>query len=148
MTILDSIRNYVLTCPYLKLFQDAFAVVNVDYTNSSEVTTYSIEEGITSKPIQKKYVDGSTVREYLFVFSSIEFYGDAVQQNIDNCGFYEDFQKWLEDNTSNGILPTMGNGKEARKIEALTNGYMFNNAANGATARYQIQCKLTYFQNK
>lgn len=146
MTILESIRNYIKACPYLEEFNGAVRV-RVDFSNNAEATTYAIEESVTSNPIVKKYVDGSTIRQYLFVFSSIEAYGADIQQNIDNCGFYEDFEKWLEDNTNKNILPIMSEGKEARSIEALTNGYIFDNAQDASTARYQIQMRLTYYQN-
>ncbi|MDD7793694.1 chloramphenicol resistance protein [Clostridium sp. 'White wine YQ'] len=146
MTILESLRNYIKQCPYLEEFNGVVRL-RVDFSDNNEATTYNIEEGVTSQPIIKRYVDGSTIRQYLIVFSSIEAYSADIQQNIDNCGFYEDFQQWLEDNTNNNILPIMGQGKEARSIEALTNGYIFDNAEDSTTARYQIQMRLTYFQN-
>lgn len=145
MTILESIRNYIKQCPYLEEFNGAVRV-RVDFSKDDEATTYNIEEGVTSQPILKRYIDGSTVRQYLFIFSSIESYGSDIQQNIDNCGFYEDFQQWLENNTNNKILPNMADGKKARSIEAITNGYIFDNAEDVSTARYQIQMRLTYFQ--
>lgn len=145
MTILESIRNYIKNCPYLEEFNGAVRV-RVDFSNDTEATTYTIEEGVTSRPIIKTYVDGSTIRQYLFTFSSIEAYGADILQNIDNIGFYEDFTQWLEVNTNNNILPIMADGKEARSIEALTNGYIFDNAADSSTARYQVQMRLTYFQ--
>lgn len=145
MTILESIRNYIRNCPYLEEFNGAVRV-RVDFSNDTEATTYTIEEGVTSQPIIKTYIDGSTIRQYLFTFSSIEAYGSDILQNIDNVGFYEDLIKWLEDNTKNNILPIMSEDKEARSIEALTNGYIFDNAGDGSTARYQVQMRLTYFQ--
>lgn len=145
MTILESIRNYIKQCEYLEEFNGAVRV-RVDFSNNEEATTYTIEEGVTSQPIIKKYVDGSTLRQYLFTFSSIEAYGSDILQNIDNVGFYEDFVQWLEDCTNNNIMPVMAEGKEARSIEALTNGYIFDNASDVSTAKYQIQLRLTYFQ--
>lgn len=143
--IISAIRNYIKLCPYLEEFNGAVRV-RVDFSDNEQATTYCIEEGITSQPVIKRYVDGSTVRQYLFIFSSIESYGSDIQQNIDNCGFYEKFTQWLEDNTNNNILPIMEDGKEARTIEALTNGYIFDNAEDVSTAKYQIQMRLTYFQ--
>lgn len=148
MTIIQSIRDYILTCPHLKLFNDVIANVNIDFSDSSITETYSIEEGVTSNPVTKKYINGDTEREYLFVFSSIEAYGSNFEKNMDNCGFYELFSEWLESNSIDKILPVMDNNKQARKIEALTNGYLFNNATDGTTARYQIQLRLTYFQKR
>lgn len=147
MTILESIRNYIKQCPYLEEFDGAVRV-RVDFTNNDQITTYSIEEGVTSQPILKRYVDGSTLRQYLFNFMSVESYGADIQQNINNVGFFEDFSQWIEDNVDNGILPDLGINKETRSIEVLTNGYIFDNAEDATTARYMIQLRLTYFQNK
>ena len=41
-------------------------------------------------------------------------------------------------------LPEMDKGKRAIKIQALTNGYVFN--ADATKAQYQIQCQLIYYQ--
>lgn len=145
MSIIESLRNYISTYPNLKTFDDILRVF-VDYSNNENATTYSIEEGITSNSIIKRYTNGSTLRQYLFTFSSIEFYGSDIQQNIDNCGFYEDFADWLEDNTNNKILPILTGDKEVKSIEALTNGYFFGSNEGMTTARYQIQLRLTYFK--
>lgn len=146
MTILDSIRDYIAQCPHLKTFNEILTLY-VDHTNMDEISTYSIEEGV-AQPVLKTYVNGDTRRQFLFIFSSVEFYSSDIQNNLDNCGFYEDFSQWLEDNTNNKTLPIMGDKKEALKVEALTNGYLFNNSEDGTKAKYQIQCKLTYFQKK
>lgn len=145
MSLIDSVRTYISTCEHLKLFQDAFKKINVDYSNTEEATTYSINETVC-QPILKKFVDNSSERQFLFNFTSIECFGSDVAQNIDNIHFYELFSNWLEDNSNNGILPVLEEGKEALKIEALTGGYLFDNATDMTTARYCIQLKLTYFQ--
>jgi hypothetical protein len=145
VSIIESLRNYISTYPNLKTFDDILKVF-VDYSNNENATTYSIEEGITSNPIIKRYTVGSTVRQYLFTFSSIEFYGSDVQQNIDNCGFYEDFADWLENNTKNKILPILTGNRQAISVEVLTNGYLFGSSEDMTTARYQVQLRLKYFQ--
>lgn len=144
MTIIESIRNYILTCPLLEEY-NGIIMLRVDYTDSSQPTTYTIEEGITSNPIIKKYTTGSSQRQYNFILSSIQPYGD-IDQNISNLAFYENLEKWIEENNKNGILPIMETGKEANKVEVLTNGYIFDNAYDMTTSRYQIQLKLKYFQ--
>ncbi len=53
MTIIESIRDYIKTCPYLT----ELAKVNVDFL-PDDPTTYSIEQTPT-EPILKKYMDGS-----------------------------------------------------------------------------------------
>ncbi|CUU45558.1 MULTISPECIES: chloramphenicol resistance protein [Clostridium] len=143
MTIVESIRDYIRTCPYLEMFDDAIKV-NVDYL-SGDADSYSIEE-VPCEPIVKKYIDRSSTRQFEFIFCSREPYSENILQNIDNSGFYEKFADWIEENTRANILPIMGDGKRAEKLEVLTHGYLLHNTQN--TARYQIQCKLTYFQKK
>lgn len=139
--IINSIRDYIRTCPYLKEFFNAVKV-NVDYL-AEDPTSYSIEE-TPCEPIVKKYVDGSSVRQYEFVFCSRESYGPDVLQNIDNCGFYEDFANWIEEQNDLGNLPVLDSNKECKSIKCLTTGYAFQTDID--KARYQIQMRMTYFQ--
>ena len=91
--IIDAIRNYIRQFECLDAFNDAIRV-NVNYLEDNP-DTYSIEE-TPCEPILKKYVDGSSKRQYQFVFSSREPYGADVLQNIDNSGFYERFADEVE----------------------------------------------------
>lgn len=141
--IIDGLRAYIRKCPALRKYNNAVAKVNVDYLADTP-TTYSIEEVPTDITIQK-YVDGSSKRQFVFVFASREDYSEDVIDNINNSGFYEDFANWLEKQTDNEIFPVIGDDKEVLKIEALTNGYAFKTDVK--TARYQIQCRLVYIQN-
>ncbi len=142
-TLIGSIRDFIKTCPYLKEFDDA-VTINVDKL-SSDTTTYTINEAVF-QPILKKYVDGSSERQYVFVFGSREEYGHDVFENIENIGFFEDFSNWLEVQVIQNKVPILGVGKQALTIEATTNGYAFQTSESKAI--YQIQCKLTYFQKK
>lgn len=138
--IIDSIRKFIRTCPYLQEFNGAVKV-NVDYLGD-ESTMYSIEE-TPCESIIKKYVDGSSIRQFEFIFCSRESYGPDVLNNISNSGFYEDFANWIEEENIKGNLPDL-NDKECRTIECLTTGYAFQTDVD--KARYQIQMRITYFQ--
>lgn len=138
MSIVQCVRDFIMKCPFLNEGK-----INVDYLGL-DVTEYSID-AVPAETVIKKYIDGSSERQFLFNFASIEYYGADVIQNIDNSGFYERFAKWLDDMSSNGELPEMPEGTKPIKIEALSSGYMFD--SNTDTARYQIQCRLLYYQN-
>lgn len=138
--IIESIRNYIRTCPHLDTYNNAIKV-NVNYLEPN-ADTYSIEE-IPIDPIVKKYINGDTVRQYAFIFASREPYGSDVLQNIDNSGFYEKFADWIEDNNDNGILPVLEN-LESLGIEVTSTGYAF--AVTEDTAQYQIQLRLKYIK--
>lgn len=137
--IIESIRNYIRTCPYLDEFAKG---INVDYL-AEDSTTYSIEE-VPCEPIIKKYINGDTIRQYDFIFCSREAYGPDVLQNIENCGFYEDFADWIELQSLLGKLPILKEGMESRKLKVSTTGYAFQTDVD--KARYQIQLKLIYFK--
>lgn len=141
MSVIESVRKFIKTCPYLEEYNGAINV-NVDMLGK-DATMYSIEE-VPVNTLLKRYVDGSSLRQFVFVFSSREIYGEDVKQNIENVGFYEDFSDWLDECTKEGNLPILDEGKEAVKIGALTNGYLYYEETS--TAKYTIQCKLEYMK--
>lgn len=138
--IIKQIRAYFLDCPVL----DEYAKLNVDYLGVN-ATEYTIDPG-PSDSILKRYVDGGALKQYLFVFGSRELYGDDEIQNMENSGFYEEFSKWIENQSNEGNLPLLSDGKESRSMEVITSGYLFD--ASESSARYQVQVRLTYYEDK
>lgn len=138
--IVDSVRNFIKTCPCLSEFRKGIGVDNL-----GEDATCYVVESVPCDPVLKKYANGDSQRQYLFIFGSRESYGQDVMQNLENINFYEKFSSWLEEQCFNGTLPVMDSGQEALKIEAITTGYAFDTDVD--KARYQIQCRLKYYQN-
>lgn len=138
MTVIESVKNFILTCPLL----DELKRVNVDFLPENP-GTYSIEEVPTSTVITT-YIDGSTDRQFLFVFASRLHYSEEVKNNIDNSGFFEKFQAWLEECSFNDNFPELATGLTPYKIEAQSSGYLFDISGDLTNARYQIQCRLLY----
>lgn len=141
--IIDSIRNYIRTCPCLDTFSNV-VMVNVNYLEPN-TDTYSIEE-VPIEPIVKKYINGDSIKQYAFIFTSREPYGADVLQNIDNSGFYEMFADWIERQNDNEIFPMLDGNLEPLSIEVTSTGYAF--AVSEDTAQYQIQLRLKYFKKK
>ncbi|WP_346936355.1 chloramphenicol resistance protein [Clostridium sp.] len=139
MNIVESIKEYIGTCPYLTNINDG---INVNYLGENTVS-YMIEE-LPREQTLKKYIDGSSLRQYCFMFVSREVYGQDIVQNIANSEFYENFAKWLELQSDLNNLPVLDNGKVAQKIEALTSGYVFEK--NLDKAQYKIECRVVYYQ--
>lgn len=137
--IIDSIRDFIKECPHIDDFHKG---INIDYLNE-DATSYSIIS-VPSDPILKKYINGDTERQLLFVFASREYYSNEIFQNLENIGFYEKFSEWMEHQSSIGGLPILDEGKVAKKLEAITTGYAFD--AEMDKCQYQIQCRLTYCQ--
>ena len=139
--IIDSVRNYMRNLKCLDTFNNAIRV-NVNYLEPN-ADTYSIEE-VPVEPIVKKYVNGDSIRQYAFIFTSREPYGADVLTNIDNSGFYEKLADEIEKNNNNEILPLLGDGMESLEIKVTSTGYAF--AVTEDTAQFQIQLRLKYFK--
>ncbi len=141
--IIDGLRNYIRQCPYLDTFNSAIRV-NVNYLDPN-ADTYSIEE-IPIEPILKKYINGDSIMQYAFIFTSREPYGSDVLQNIDNSGFYERFSEWVETQNDNEVFPILDIGLEPLEIKVTSTGYAF--AVTGDTAQFKIQIRLKYLKKK
>lgn len=136
--IIQSLKEYFDECPLL----DELKKLNVNYLGVNP-TEYTLDNTPVD-PIVKEYTDGSKIKQFVFVFGSRDFYGDDVAQNIESSGFYEKLDKWLNYNTMHQLLPELSDGRVSIKIEAMSSGYLFNESEN--SARYQIQCRLVYFE--
>ncbi len=140
MKIIESIRNFIAGCPLLKdntiLCVDRLGDTEIEYTIDSEIT----------EPILRKYVDGSSLRQFNFVFASREKYGSDTLQNIANSGFYEDFADWIESQSNSGNLPELDEYRTPQYIEVLSSGYVFD--TTDSTARYQIPLRFVYYQDR
>src|SRR3989304_9030408 len=63
------------------------------------------------------YITGATVREFPFAFQSVESTADQLAR-LESIGFYEAFSEWLDQQTIDGVLPTLDAGKTAVEISA------------------------------
>ena len=142
MTIVESVKDFILTCPLLADLKR----LNIDFL-PEDPDTYSIE-GIPAPEITKTYLDGSTERQFVFVFAARMFYSEEVRNNIENSGFYEKFAEWLEEQTEAENFPVLTGKRTASKIEAMSSGYLYDIAGDLTNARYQIQCRLIYDKEK
>lgn len=136
-SIIDALEKYFIGCELLK-----DGALRVDYLGEKPVE-YTIEV-LPCEPVVKRYLDGSTVRQYLFAFGSREYYSQERLQNIQNSAFYERLADWVETRSMSGILPELPDGMEAQKLEVVSSGYLFDGSMTNA--RYQIQLRLLYFK--
>lgn len=136
MNIIEAIREYISNLDCMATFE-----INVNYLDG-ENDSFSIEE-VPCNPIIKKYLDGSTLRQYQFVFCGREPYGAEILQNIENSTFYEDFANEIEEKNNNDVLPTL-EGMEATSLEITSNAYTVSVTED--TAMYQINLNLKYYK--
>lgn len=136
-SIIDALEKYFIGCELLK-----DGALRVDYLGEKPVE-YTIEI-LPCDPVVKRYLGGSTVRQYLFAFGSREFYSQERLQNIQNSAFYERLADWVETKSMSGVLPELPDGMEAQQLEVVSSGYLFDGSMTNA--RYQIQLRLLYFK--
>lgn len=136
-SIIDALEKYFIGCELLK-----DGALRVDYLGEKPVE-YTIEV-LPCDPVVKRYLGGSTVRQYLFAFGSREFYSQERLQNIQNSAFYERLADWVETKSMSGVLPGLPDGMEAQQLEVVSSGYLFDGSMTNA--RYQIQLRLLYFK--
>lgn len=135
-SILEYIRKFILKCPFLD-----GEMVNVDYIGTN--MSYSID-ALPCDPILSTYVDGGKKKQFQFAFTSKEEYDEDVRVNIENSGFCEAFEEWLEKQSMLGKLPDMEDGKSPVRFETLNRGYLYD--VEEVYAKYRIECRLIYTQ--
>lgn len=136
-SIINALEQYFIPCELLK-----DGCLRVDYLGEKPVE-YTIEV-LTCDPIVKRYVNGDSIRQYLFAFGSREFYSQERLQNIQNSAFYERLAEWVEEQNEAGELPELPEGMEAQSLEVTSTGYLFDGSMENA--RYQIQLRLLYYK--
>lgn len=136
-TIIEGVATFFLACPLL-----ADGAFRMDALGDA-ATEYAIEVSIFT-PVIETYVDGSTERRYQFNFTSREEYNMDRIQNIANSGFYEALARWVEEQNAAGNFPDMPEGMTPEQLNALSSGFMMDEAMQNA--RYQIQLEIIYHQ--
>jgi hypothetical protein len=139
MTIMEGVRSWLRKCPELK------GRLDVDFLDENE-DTYSLDS-IPGTEIVKKYLDGSTIRQYQFVIASRRLYDQDIEQNLGNLEFFEKLTEWIENKSAVKQLPVLDGGRTALKVEVTSSAYPFVVSEDGK-ARYQIQLRLEYFKRR
>lgn len=134
--IITSIREHIMECPLMEGER-----INVDYVGTD--MSYSVDP-LPCDPVIQRYTDGGARKQFQFALTSNEVYDEDARINIENSGFYEAFEDWLEKQNILDMLPELPAGKTAAGFETLNKGYLYD--TDGNLARYRIECRLIYTQ--
>lgn len=136
--VIEYIRDVIKTSSLLEEGKR----VNIDYIGES--MSYSID-ALPCDPVIKEYVDGGQMKQFQFAFTSKEEYDEDARVNIENSGFFEKFEEWLNKlgNLKNP-LPVMEKKKSPIGFETLNKGYLYD--VNEHLAKYRIECRFIYNQ--
>lgn len=132
---ITKLRNYLFEV-INTLIEDRNYQINADFLG--DVGDFSLDKIPTASTVQK-WVVGVEIHRDVYSFRSRKFYSQDTMNNLNNIGFFEDFEKAIKDNNKKGVLPSI-DGIE--KIECLNCGTINN--VNGTEATFDIQIQITY----
>ena len=98
--MINAIRNYLLTYDY---FEKNDSFINVNFLDV-DIGSFSLVP-VPTQPLIKKYIDGSSIKQFEFALTSKNTFSEDYAKNIENCGFYLDFENWIDKNNDLGIYP-------------------------------------------
>lgn len=104
----------------------------------NEPNNYSLDKIPMQKTI-RKWVIGTKIQRDVYSFRSRTTYSQSTITNLKNMGFFEDFEKAIETNNKNGILPDIDNIISIECLNCATMNYAETN-----TAEFDIQIQITY----
>ena len=132
-----------------KLREYLFEIINTLTTNrnyqinadmlSKKVGDYSLDKIPTNTEAEPPWIIGVQVKKDVYSFRSRKSYSQDTINNLKNIGFFEEFEKKIKSNNTEGILPDIEN---IESIECLNCGTLNN--TDGTQATFDIQIQITY----
>lgn len=123
----------------LEKLNSKYKKINADFLGI-DINNYSLDKIPTASEVET-WLTGTKIYRDVYSFRSRNAYSSDRLSNLKNIGFFETFQKIVNSNNDNGILPEIDN---IESIECLNQG-TFNSAdASGKTAVFDIQLQIVY----
>ena len=110
--------------------------INADMLGN--VGDFSLDKIPTEQEVQR-WVIGTTIRRDVYSFRSRKAYSKDTINNLNNIGFFEQFEKKIISNNKEGVLPDI---EGIESIECLNCGTL--NSVDGTQATFDIQIQITY----
>lgn len=135
--MIEEIRAYLKSKELLKNGK-----IGVNYL-APKPLHYTID-AVPAEPIIRRYTDGSSLRQCIFIISSRESFDAEVAASLDINRFYEELAENFERLSAKKELPKFGadSGIVPLRLEAMSTGYLMD--SDETTARFQIQCRLIF----
>ncbi len=114
--------------------------INADML-SNKKDDFSLNKIPTNTEVEK-WIIGVSKRKDVFSFRSRKAYSQDTINNLENIGFFEDFENIIKTNNDEGVLPQIDN---IESIECLNCGTLIGTDGTGAI--FDIQIQITYTDN-
>lgn len=133
---ISKLRAYLVNI--LETLTDKTKQINADMLGDG-IDNYSLDK-IPTESVVTRWISGVEIHRDVYSFRSRKAYSKEVMNNLQNIGFFEEFEEAIKTNNKEGNLPDI---KGIEKIECLNCGTMLSND-NGNTAIFDIQIQITY----
>ena len=114
--------------------------INADFLG--EDGDYSLDK-IPTESIVTRFINGKEIHRDVYSFRSRKLYSQDTANNLENIGFFEDFESIINSNNKEGVLPEI---EGIESIECLNCGTL--NVIDGTQATFDIQIQITYISKK
>ena len=132
---ITKLREYLMAI--ISDLKENYEQLNVNFL-SNEVDNYSVDKIPVQKEVEE-WIIGDTLCRDVYRFRSRMNYSADVITNIENIGFYETFEKIIEQKDKLKELPNI---EGIQSIRCLNVGTM--NRADTNTAEFDIQIQIEY----
>lgn len=111
--------------------------INADFLGNEG--NYSLDK-IPTASVVERWITGDEIHRDVFSLRSRKAYSKDTINNLENIGFFENFERIIKSNNNEGILPEIDG---IQSIECLNCGTMSANE-DGNSAIFDIQIQITY----
>lgn len=139
-TRIYKLREYLMEILDTLLSSDEYQL-NANFL-SEEIGNYSLDKLPTE--YEEKWIIGPTIKKEVYELRTRNNYGTNVLDNLSNIGFFEAFEKEIENKNKNKDFPKI-NGIE--KIECLNCGTL-SDVNSPDTAEFSVQIQITFLNQK
>jgi len=137
--IIDSVREYMLSCPKL-----SGRKVNVNCLGT-KLQSFSIDNVVADNVI-KKYCDGGTLKQAVFTLAVRDRYDEILGENLYVMTLLEEIEDWIYKQNIIKNLPDLGSSDMiARSIEVTKSGYLHDTSMS--SGRWQLEFRIVYKQD-
>jgi hypothetical protein len=136
-TRIEKLRQYLFE-NIITLTQNSNFQINANFL-SNKIDDYSLDK-MPIAPVVTKLICGVEIRRDVFSFRSRKAYSHDKVVNLNNMGFFEEFEKLIKSNNEKGVLPEI---ERVESIKCLNPFTMLSND-DGTKAIFDIQIEVKY----
>lgn len=136
-TRIAKLREYLFE-NIITLTQNSNFQINANFL-SNKIDDYSLDK-MPIAPVVNKLICGVEIRRDVFSFRSRKSYSHDKVVNLNNMGFFEEFEKLIKSNNDKGVLPDIDRVESIKCLNPFT---MLSND-DETKAIFDIQIEVKY----